>query len=1202
MKIKDILSIDLSEDIKSVIDIQQFSETEIIQEIDNYIITDGLAREYSKFVSTFTSNILETGVWISGFYGSGKSYFGKLLGYLLNNRMLAGTPARDRILQRFTGIDDEALIINNIRSLNAYNCRVVFLDVAKQDTTKGLAYTLYNSFLSTLDIPANDYGIFLYQLMVNANIMNVYEFVDRRLGLNWEEIRHDFIQYTKTIKEIYIKEGNSETDYNNLLTSIRRDIDQFSSTRLSEELSKYLQIVKDERVVFIFDEASEAIGQKKFTLLDLEGVSESLTSLGNKVWTIAIAQQRLDEVISNSGLNKAQLTKVTDRFKTKIHLESTEVDIIIKNRLLKKTDEGLKALSDNYDNHSGAIAEHAALIGAGVSKTDSLETYSTYYPFYKSQFDLLQNFLFGKKGLTSTKVANRGMIITTYDILKNTLQNNDLFHVAAGWQIASHADNNVDVRLSNKYENAERILREEGLNISGRKLLETINFLYVAEMVPTTLPNIVKSYSTDPEQYHNYQGDIEEALDILTEAKVLLDTNKMYRITSDIEQRLLDEMKGYTVQQFVKKNRAVKAYKSSSFVSQLSRVNDNGLQYSFYITTENDDELTSPPMKQLKIKIKTLYSFDDRSTEVENLKMQHQNDKDLMWIVPDNKDFRELDKLIDEGERIGYLEERYTDPNSEEGRIMLNFLASKAEKENRINKLIDEALINSIAVYLYNTFQLNDENWQTTLQAQQRQIIQNVFYKRLSSQLDEKVALSVVRETNNAKLRNYFNGPDFQFFDAHGNFVGNNLVVVEEIINKIRNTFVDGATIEKELEMPPTGYTFGTVSSTMAALLRAGRVIAKYNGNNIFSWRDPGVQSIFGAAREFRKASFKEVSKTLSTLEKQELAQCLLDIEVEKYINRKVNYNTNDFELMNAVRDLAKHFTDKVKLLKDMEKEFDKLFPDMEEKREFLLNYTGAISENNYIDRANDFLSNKTVFVDHIRAIEKVEKFIKNNLPKVKGWKLFVSDVAEELNKAAQTNDTIAQHTSVFDNLYSQNIVGNFASLQQTTQKIKDEYHSLFSKSVDELSKKYIQLKADVEALISEINLLPEGLNTQALQKANALHQYASQRANTTVSLDFDVKDKNSLFTYSEVLSFIELYSSKSIEVDIIRAGLVREAPTKTEIPTIGGVAEMPISAPKVFNSKLPGRKVKVSVYKHWLQKELQKLASLSDNDEIEIN
>ena len=105
MKIKDILSIDLSEDIKSVIDIQQFSETEIIQEIDNYIITDGLAREYSKFVSTFTSNILETGVWISGFYGW-KSYWETARLFIEQPNACRNT-ARDRILC-FTGIDDEA--------------------------------------------------------------------------------------------------------------------------------------------------------------------------------------------------------------------------------------------------------------------------------------------------------------------------------------------------------------------------------------------------------------------------------------------------------------------------------------------------------------------------------------------------------------------------------------------------------------------------------------------------------------------------------------------------------------------------------------------------------------------------------------------------------------------------------------------------------------------------------------------------------------------------------------------------------------------------------------------------------------------------------------------------------------------------------------------------------------------------------------
>src|SRR5665648_311503 len=129
MKIKDILTIDLSEDIKNVIDLEDFSETEIQSEIENYIITDGLAKDYSDFVATFTSSIIETGVWLSGFYGSGKSYFGKLLGYLISNRLINGTPARDRILQRFIGIDNEALVKNTISKLSNVNARVVFMDI-----------------------------------------------------------------------------------------------------------------------------------------------------------------------------------------------------------------------------------------------------------------------------------------------------------------------------------------------------------------------------------------------------------------------------------------------------------------------------------------------------------------------------------------------------------------------------------------------------------------------------------------------------------------------------------------------------------------------------------------------------------------------------------------------------------------------------------------------------------------------------------------------------------------------------------------------------------------------------------------------------------------------------------------------------------------------------------------------------------------
>ncbi|HRN49165.1 MAG TPA: hypothetical protein PKW69_14120, partial [Niabella sp.] len=281
------------------------------------------------------------------------------------------------------------------------------MDIAKQDTSKGFAYSLFRNFLKSLEVPENEHGFLLFSLMCDAAYRDINDFVQDKLGKSWNQIKSNRTLYIGKIKEIYIALGNAEPDYQNILTTIRREIDEFSASKLKDELNNYFKAVNDEKVVFLFDEASEAINQKKFTLLDLEGLSESLSSLGGKVWTIAIAQEKLDDVINNSNVSKAQLTKVTDRFKTKIHLEATEVDVIIRSRLLKKKNDAVKKLKDHYQSHSGKIADHSGLTGAG--KTENVDSFVTYYPFYQNQFGLLQNFLFGRQGYASTKVAARGM-------------------------------------------------------------------------------------------------------------------------------------------------------------------------------------------------------------------------------------------------------------------------------------------------------------------------------------------------------------------------------------------------------------------------------------------------------------------------------------------------------------------------------------------------------------------------------------------------------------------------------------------------------------------------------------------------------------------------------------------------------------------------------------------------------------------------
>src|SRR5680860_1628759 len=201
--IKDILKLDLQEDIKNVIDLQDQSEDAIQSEIESYIVTDGLGDNLSKYINIYTSNIKETGVWLSGFYGSGKSYFGKMLGYLIDNPNINGTPAIDRFLPRLKGVANQSLIENSIRTLNAINSKVIFLDVAKQNTDNGLAFTLFSNFLKKLGFRDDLYGYMEYELFLDDK----YDFLISKakdiLGKDWDEIKKTNRDIAKAMRRVY---------------------------------------------------------------------------------------------------------------------------------------------------------------------------------------------------------------------------------------------------------------------------------------------------------------------------------------------------------------------------------------------------------------------------------------------------------------------------------------------------------------------------------------------------------------------------------------------------------------------------------------------------------------------------------------------------------------------------------------------------------------------------------------------------------------------------------------------------------------------------------------------------------------------------------------------------------------------------------------------------------------------------------------
>ncbi len=1195
--IKDILKLDLSEDIKNVIDLEDQSENEIQSELETYIVTDGLGNHISNFANQYTSNIKETGVWLSGFYGSGKSYFGKILGYLIANPTINGTPARTRFMPRLSGVNNESLIKNDINKLDAIKSKVIFLDIAKQNTDNGLAFTLFANFLKKLGFRNDKYGFMEYDLFLDGKYSFLQEKSQELFGKDWNDIKKGNRDVAKAMRRAYMAMDYTEIEYADTEKVYEFAIKNFDANKFKDELEKYLAKNTDETLVFIFDEASEAISQGKFKLTDLQAISESLSSISKKVWTIAIAQQKLDDVIINANINKSQLNKVTDRFKTKMHIESTEVDVIIKNRLLLKTEDAQNELLTYYKANEGLISDATNLKSSFPTKTVSAEQFATYYPFHKYQFDLLQKFLFSSNALVSTQIAARGMIITTFDVLKKSLIENELHKFATAHDLCTQAQSSPPADLANKYSTAKSILTNNNISLDGEMLLKTIHFINEAELIASpTVENITKTYIADIATYYDAKPLVEKALTLLVESKILLFSNNNYKITSNLEGKLLEEMKDFEVELFVKKRELVNYFKKISLFRLVSVINENTASYNFNVLTDLDDEIISSNNKNLKLTVYSLFNLnDDRQDFVESLKLDTQYAKDKITLVPDNKRFAEIDKLIEEVKRYGYMEDKYSSTDDEKVKpIIREFSIIKNEKEKDLVNLIETAYENGSLIYLFDENLLNKDNFKTTINETQKKLIKNIYTKRLTSQLPESIGDKVLKETSADKLNKYFSGDEFKFFDANGNFVGDSLKVIEEITAKINNRYIDGKSLEDELSMAPWGYSYGTLSTSLAVLLRAGRLVVKFNDTEYFSYSDKAVQEVFNSGAKYKTARFKSITKTLSASQKSEIVKTLLDLEIEKYTKLKIKYESTDFELADAITYFADNFITTVIALKNTVPDFDKQFNKVLMQKEILQKYISKTTEANYIEKAEDFLSGKDEYSEAIRSIVKAEAFIKKNLDKIKGYNRFVTAVKSELSKANITNAIVASNAENFDKAMAKDVIDNYTDIQKAAQAIKDEYYLLMKANAKKMADLYTTIKTNIVAAQADLaENYPAELNTQNTSSLKSLMEICTGRIINDVRLEYQVSCQDCNYSLTDILNYIDLAPNKDAELQILKSNFIKEVP---KLATPGE----PKQAKKI-QFTVAKKVMKASEYRALLAAQIQGIAGMSNDDEIEL-
>ena len=399
MKIQSMFQKDINRDINGVVKVAQDDEKSLHQELSEYIITKELRRHFRTFFDNYTKAIDQPtdkmGVWISGFFGSGKSHFLKMLSYLLSNQEVHGVPAIDYFKDKF---DDPMMYAQAVKCVSIPTESILFnIDIEgplNKDKTAVLR-TFAKMFYNHCGFYGDD-----------LKIAKLERFIDRQgktetfrqkfkevNGGPWVETRDSFAFFEDDVVEVLQSVlGMSEQAARNWFNG--EETNELSIAQLVSDIKEYVDSKGDKfRLLFMVDEVGQYIGDDGDLMINLQSLVEELgAKCMGKVWVMVTSQEAIDSVVKIAG---DDFSKIQGRFNTRLSLSSSSVDEVIKKRVLAKTEEADQLLHMVYDKEQ-AVLKNLFVFNDSVLDIKGFADggeFAATFPFVPYQFIIIQKVL-----------------------------------------------------------------------------------------------------------------------------------------------------------------------------------------------------------------------------------------------------------------------------------------------------------------------------------------------------------------------------------------------------------------------------------------------------------------------------------------------------------------------------------------------------------------------------------------------------------------------------------------------------------------------------------------------------------------------------------------------------------------------------------------------------------------------------------------
>lgn len=399
MIIRDMFKDDINRTINGVVKVNQETVGVVEDEVREYVITRELKRHFITFFNyygdAFSKPTADMGVWISGFFGSGKSHFLKMLSYLLENRSINGVKTVERFREKFA--DDPATFMLIDNATRGKTETILFNIDIEGSITKDKTAVL-RVFAKMFYNHLGFYGENLKVAMLEKYIDNsgkTEEFrrvFEQKKGKPWVEQRKVLAFNGKfvipTLMEVL---GLSEEDARNWFND--KSAVDFSIAQLVEDIKAYIDTQpKDFRLLFMVDEVGQYVGTDTDLLLNLQSLTEEIGNrCEGKVWVVCTGQEALDDVIK---VRINEFSRIQARFKTRLSLTSSSVDEVVQKRILSKKPTAAARLEQLYEENDSVLRNLL-----GFKKEDAMSDikgftgateFATVFPFVPYQFIIMQ--------------------------------------------------------------------------------------------------------------------------------------------------------------------------------------------------------------------------------------------------------------------------------------------------------------------------------------------------------------------------------------------------------------------------------------------------------------------------------------------------------------------------------------------------------------------------------------------------------------------------------------------------------------------------------------------------------------------------------------------------------------------------------------------------------------------------------------------